>query len=331
MHTPTKPAATTDTLPAITASLGQAVLAAYYAFCQQSSSDPSKCTPADGPAGWEQVGTLTGWDDIWVVGGAVELFGLIYRNQSDPGQFLIAIRGTASPSDLLRDLDVPPTRFITASGDTLDVDVHSGFFGIYHGAGGGMAASMQQQLFSFLSENAGQISTLYVTGHSLGSALAELFTFDLAVASPAPAFAVVPINFAAPRVGFSSWVNAFAAHPISAATLRVVNQYDVVPTVPPWPYEQVAQEYDIAFTNETFVLNPVTVIIIRHSMMNYLTVGNHVLAGGSPLWPFTFPDNVDPSVTDQAVAPSAEAVKDAEALLARVRAALPPPPRSAAE
>ena len=46
---------------------------------------------------------------------------------------------------------------------------------------------MQQQLFTLLGEYEASdkpIAQLFITGHSLGSALSELFTLDLALSRP---------------------------------------------------------------------------------------------------------------------------------------------------
>ena len=299
-------------LPSITLVLGQAVQNAYAAF------DGGSSTPI---AGWTLRGQITGWDGIFVIGGAEELFALIYQNASNAGQYLIAFRGTASKDDVFKDLEAPTTAFIAVDGSKPDVDVHEGFFGIYHDLGGSMTASMQAQLFQWIDANAAGISQLYITGHSLGSSLAELFTFDLALTQPAFPFAT--IDWAAPRVGTRKWIAAYNGNALTAQTIRIVNSHDVVPDLPPatflYEYGQVANEALVAFENHTTVIDPLTHVLIRHSMDNYLTVLTHALTGSAPLWPFDFADAISRGVIDRANAPTAQDAVRREALMVALR------------
>ena len=300
-------------LPSITLVLGQAVQNAYAAFDGRSTAPI---------AGWTLQGQITGWDGIFVIGGAEEQFALIYQNASDAGQFLIAFRGTASKDDVFKDIEAPTTAFIAADGSKPDVDVHEGFFGIYHDIGGSMTASMQAQLFQWIDANATGISQLYITGHSLGSSLAELFTFDLALTQPAFAFAT--IDWAAPRVGTRKWIAAYDGNALTAQTIRIVNSHDVVPDLPPatflYEYGQVANEALVAFENQTTVIDPLTLVLIRHSMDNYLTVLTHALTGSAPLWPFDFADAISNGVTDRADLPQEQHAVGRATLIAKVRA-----------
>lgn len=300
-------------LPSVTLVLGEAVKNAYAAF------DGGSSTPI---AGWTLRGQITGWDGIFVFGGAEELFALIYQNASNAGQYVIAFRGTASKDDVFKDLEAPTTAFIAVDGSKPDVDVHEGFFGIYHDIGGSMTASMQAQLFQWIDANAAGISQLYLTGHSLGSSLAELFTFDLALTQPAFSFAT--IDWAAPRVGTRKWVAAYDGNALTAQTIRIVNSHDVIPDLPPATildeYGQVANEVLVAFENQSTVIDPLTLVLIRHSMDNYLTVLTHALTGSAPLWPFDFVDAIDSRVQDRADLPQAQHAVGRAGLIAKVRA-----------
>ena len=302
-----------SSLPAITPTLGQAVQNAYAQFENRSLQSI---------VGWTLRTTITGWDSIVIVGGAEECFALIYQNDTDSSQWLLAFRGTASKDDLFKDLEAGTTAFIAADGSRPDVDVHVGFFGIYSGIGGTMRASMQTQLFAWL-DGIGEPSTVHITGHSLGGALAELFTFDLATSRPSQSFQT--IDWAAPRVGTRKWVAAYDGNPTTAATIRIVNTQDVIPDLPPttplYDYGQVGQEAAVSFGNQSHVLDPFTRVLIRHSMDNYLTVISHALQCPTTPWPFTFTDAIKPDITDIAVTPSLPDVDSRTALIAELRTA----------
>jgi len=84
---------------------------------------------------------------------------------------------------------------------------------------------------------------LYVTGHSMGGALATLFSFYVAAKSysqvkqgntPSIPFPVTCVSFASPRVGESGFLRAFQTLEQEGMLrhLRIVNDQDPVPVVP---------------------------------------------------------------------------------------------------
>jgi predicted lipase len=84
---------------------------------------------------------------------------------------------------------------------------------------------------------------LYVTGHSLGGALAQLLAFILAgilEAKELPAKKVIAITYASPRVGNKKFQKAFKALEKEGKLrhIRVSNDGDVVPVAPSLGYYQ---------------------------------------------------------------------------------------------
>jgi len=80
--------------------------------------------------------------------------------------------------------------------------------------------------------------SLYVTGHSLGAALATLFSFKLAGAGPSKDWVPRPITaitYAAPYSGSRSYRAAFEQEEIDGLirSLRINNGEDIIPTIPP--------------------------------------------------------------------------------------------------
>lgn len=80
---------------------------------------------------------------------------------------------------------------------------------------------------------------VYVTGHSLGAALSQLFSFQLAGDRQVAAWMPKPItciSFAAPRQGASGYRAAVEQEEKMGLIrmLRINNEDDIVPTLPPW-------------------------------------------------------------------------------------------------
>lgn len=71
----------------------------------------------------------------------------------------------------------------------------------------------------------------YVSGHSLGSALATILAMDMALAVPALQPQLRVYVYASPRVGNPEFVNSYAK--ILPNTYRITNLADPIPTMPP--------------------------------------------------------------------------------------------------
>ncbi|MBT9332148.1 lipase family protein [Paracidobacterium acidisoli] len=157
------------------------------------------------------------------------IFGLIAWN--DPlKSVIVAIRGTKTIWEWLGDFDAAPLPYLPEPGAGL---AHMGFQIVYEQ----IRDSILQLLAAAPCTGAQQI---FVTGHSLGGALAVLAAFDIVRHSglkPTPQM----ITFAGPRTTdpvfartFNQWV---------PGSFRIVNFMDAVPQVPlPPPYEHVGTE-----------------------------------------------------------------------------------------
>ncbi len=106
---------------------------------------------------------------------------------------------------------------------------HQGFTDIYR--------SLRGQLVELVSKLPSSL-TLYVTGHSLGGALATLAAPDLNACFGERKIKVY--TYASPRVGDPSFVRMFNRNiPVS---VRVANKYDIVPQLPPLLYRSPKTE-----------------------------------------------------------------------------------------
>jgi pimeloyl-ACP methyl ester carboxylesterase len=92
------------------------------------------------------------------------------------------------------------------------------------------AQSVQQQIEAVLVQPAFANKPIFVTGHSLGGALAALTAQRIDAANPGSVRAVY--TYGMPRTGNAQFASAYN-QALGARTYRMVHGSDVVPTVPP--------------------------------------------------------------------------------------------------
>lgn len=205
----------------------------------------------------------------------------------------LSFRGTASVSDALADALIVQEPFAFFSNAPLTgAKVHQGFNELYVEIRGpifekleALSNEMQDDMFKF--------NTLFVTGHSLGAALAVLAVPDLreGIENLPP---VVMYNFAGPSVGNPDFVDLYTQ--AVGTSWRVANTNDVIPKLPPttldcdnYRYEHAPGEHDITFGSPlpalpdmscdqkgiiqgqilTYLLNNETQVEINHSICTY--------------------------------------------------------------
>ncbi|MEW8525655.1 MAG: lipase family protein [Candidatus Thiodiazotropha endolucinida] len=246
---------------------------AYNAF---SDKDLSHCERAGVtvPDGFELLDCWSGVDSLFGRDKTVETYGLVFRSSTAPWRYVFAFRGTDSALDMLDDCGVESQKFIPFESNVkvpADVSVESGFNDIYM-SGDGAVVPMQKQLFALVDQyhaSAKPIDEVYITGHSLGAALSQLFALDMAVSRPA--ISTTNVNFASPRVGNGAFVSFFLNHS-QYTTLRVQNSYDAVPRLPPEElgFEHTPSVYMIAF-HSTDMFGKID-LMASHSSINYRAV-----------------------------------------------------------
>lgn len=254
--------------------MADSAIQAYNAF-----NDPPDVTPPDG---WEYVGTWSGVDPYGVFFKDKEPFGVIFRDKAHPDTIILSFRGTDSMLDWWEDLFVSDVKFAPYNHNVTipDLDVSDGFNAIYT-TSDGHTQSMQHQLFEWLVKL--NPSTVYVTGHSLGSALSELFILDAAVSLTGKLQPQIScMNFACPRVGHKNFAHYYDSLPAqqnpATRTIRIVNHFDLVPKVPPSEvlgYKHVGVYFLVAFEKKGAW---VPHYVVRHSMVNYHDVLEKALA-----------------------------------------------------
>lgn len=156
------------------------------------------------------------------------IFGLVAWDQ-ETQTVIVAIRGTKTIWEWIADVDAAPFPYLPDPSAGL---VHMGFQLVYE--------HIRRSIADLLNSKCQGAQTVWVTGHSLGGALAVLCAYDIfknVKLGPVPQL----YTFAGPRTGAPDFAASFDAAIVTCN--RLVNFMDVVPQVPlPPVYEHVGQE-----------------------------------------------------------------------------------------
>lgn len=253
------------------------------AECSLQAYNPTdQVTP---PSGYKLIGSWTGEDASSIFGDNNPNYGLIFQNESQTDEYIFAFRGTADWEELFIDAFFNEATFHPHANDVSanQATIATGFWDIYSEATGNGGPSMQDQLFTWMEQL--KPATLYITGHSLGSALAELFNLDLALSLPASSLpsTINHYNFACPRVGKSTFSGLYAEK-VPNEVIRFVNYWDFVPFLPPstlLKYKHATDYFLLAFYEKgAWVVHPT----VRHSMFNYQQVLTKAVAAPNQIY-----------------------------------------------
>ncbi|ACE85646.1 lipase family protein [Cellvibrio japonicus] len=302
--------------PDIAVLLGAASRAAYDDYANRNNP---AYTPAAIPfpiGTFNFVQRFTGFDDVaWGLGDE-ERYGVIFQWSEQADVYVFAFRGTSSVYDMLLDLEsAAPAVFVPYKNPGNfpdDVHVADGFNKVYATKNDTMTASMQAQLFEIIQTLPTPPGQILITGHSLGAALATLFTMDVAVSRPD--IAVANINFASPRVGQSKWQSTYdQTYGLLNRTICVRNSFDLVPKVPPqnWPFDfqDVGQVFPVAFNVTGIHVDLPALVLAWHALSNYMYVVSRATVNNPQVWTGTFPDSEHDSWQMESVDPSTSATE----------------------
>jgi len=234
--------------PKAAASYGRFIQAAYTMY----HADPGNVTPppsSDFPAGYQLAAWISMQD--FILGSTDPVFyGFIAQSIADPHQLVLAIRGTSNGIEWWDDATaILKTPFkVPGCGE-----VGMGFARIYNTlevierpvgvaaatprslkAAGGFSRQVSELMRRRAAAGlrAGKSPapvSIEVTGHSLGAALATLYTMENAKTDKAPNPALC--TFASPFVGDSTFAAVFDG--LQLTSWRIVNVQDIVPMLPP--------------------------------------------------------------------------------------------------
>lgn len=147
-----------------------------------------------------------------------ERFGFILESDQE---IIIAFRGTSSTTNWISDAIATQIKFTYVQQECL---THKGFTDIY--------ASARDEIMAVLARLS-SAKKLYITGHSLGAALATLCAIDAAANSSFTAPHL--FNYGSPRVGDPAFAKAFASY--VSSSFRIANLFDIVTYAPPTVYK----------------------------------------------------------------------------------------------
>jgi triacylglycerol lipase len=186
--------------------------------------------------------------------GMEEWFGFILES---PVAIVVAFRGTKSDVDWISDLRYSqvPYQYVKNAGN-----VHSGFMGVYQSCRDGLIGTLR---------NFSPSKPIFITGHSLGAALATLHSLDVSINLANRT--IVMVNFASPRVGDPTFAYQYKQYiPYS---VRYVNSVDLVPFLPPrkiyFPIQKTYFIYRHIPNNVMFYSNQQS-IEANHSIQTYI-------------------------------------------------------------
>jgi hypothetical protein len=216
---------------------------------------------AIGQAGYTFVDALYGNElatDISPHTGETVTYGYVARSAS--GEMVVAIRGTQTIDEWLHDFSFlfVPNPIHAGGGMTED-----GFTAIYRSLRLGADPNSPSAIAAIATlVGAGGISTITVTGHSLGAALATLLTLDVGLNSGVAR--TTSYTFASPRVGEMFFEHTYDS--VVPDTYRICNRPDLVPQTPPFPYEHVGNDLELVPPYNSISAN----LACWHSIDTYL-------------------------------------------------------------
>lgn len=162
---------------------------------------------------------------------------------------ILVFRGTQTQAEWLQNLNAKQVEYDAPDGKKYGV-VHEGFLGLTRKLNPDPVAIAKQLDHTI---------PCYITGHSLGAAVATLVAMDIAQKVPQVKDQIQLYTFAGPRVGSPEFVKAHSQ--LIPNSYRIVNLADSVPLVPPVnmgnSYTHVGQKWGFLMQLEDTLLNHV--------------------------------------------------------------------------
>lgn len=177
----------------------------------------------------QQLG-LTGF--IWI--DLTKHFEDVYAIAAGGDDFIVlAFRGTKDVNNWMTDLQASPVSFPWLFESGPDVgEVHAGFGHALRDAWGDISKALTDLVPPPELDPTAPAPTFWITGHSLGGALAVLASATFSMWSGAPLRGVNGIyTFGQPRIGLYEFCGNYD-HLLNRKTFRFVNNKDLVPRVP---------------------------------------------------------------------------------------------------
>lgn len=136
-------------------------------------------------------------------------------------EIIVAFKGSSSAKDFIQDAEFWMEKLIVLNGGE-EVFVHHGFLQDFNA----ISTAVVNEVKTLLALH--PTARIFLTGHSLGGALAKLAALEFSRVK-LPLAAVV--TFGSPRVGDKNFVALYEAA-LGGITFRIVNENDIVPRTP---------------------------------------------------------------------------------------------------
>lgn len=153
-----------------------------------------------------------------------------------PNILVIIFRGTDNLCNGIEDARISQVPLTNKSYKTFkDAKVHEGFMNVYKS----LRDELRATVLKMLKEDS-KLNSIFVTGHSLGGALANLCAVDMDFYyNQGDGKKVIPggydfnlVTFGSPRVGDAKFANYVNSIPRLKRNIRVINQDDIVSQIP---------------------------------------------------------------------------------------------------
>ncbi|TCP52624.1 lipase (class 3) [Tumebacillus sp. BK434] len=239
---------------------GELVKSAYSTY-ELDTKNTNPPAAVDLPAGWQVVANLQS-DPVAGIFSEIQFIGFLVQSTADAGQYGIVFRGTEGVMDWLADFEARHVEFtdVPNGGRT-----ESGFTEMFRSLKAVKPGDTAlQTLDEFLKTLPGD-TTITVSGHSLGGAIANLTA--IWIAAKHASFPLELYSFAAPMTGDATFAATFNL--LVPNSFRIFNKPDIVPTVPfhQLGYDQVNSGYEV---NSLDYPNLPRNILGYHAMDTYL-------------------------------------------------------------
>jgi hypothetical protein len=249
-----------------------------YAYSAADTASPSS-EPADHPP------PAPTWPANWVrkapnfTDPIGENLAYVAQNSQSPNQYALIFRGTDNLPNVVEDVDLimgPATNFSNQP----DAQVHKGF---------ALAlTTLLPQIEAYFGALPGAQLELYVTGHSLGAAMATLFNAYLGSSVLSAIADRKTYTFACPKPGNARFAYDYDRRFSNfALSYRVANDYDWVPESP--LTIELPEDTDIPSGALPHVIQDVDHLlsdVFKHSL-NFSPAGLPYVLSGSPTPPGT--------------------------------------------
>jgi triacylglycerol lipase len=211
---------------------GEMVKSAYSTY-DADTHDTNPLTPQNLPDGWQVIANLQS-DPVAGLFSEIQFIGFVVGSKEDSSQIGIVFRGTDGILDWVVDFEAKHVDFtdIPNGGRTED-----GFTCMFRSLRVVKPGQTEKQTLDQFFRTLDSSTTITVTGHSLGGALANLT--GAWIAASYAEFPLELYTFAAPMTGDKTFVATFNS--LVSNNFRIYNEPDIVPKVPSkWlGYEQV--------------------------------------------------------------------------------------------